>query len=108
MGLDTTSNNTKDIFIGPPKKVASRIARLLVMKQDNVLSERKSWSNLTITIIKGTCDVVCEEISKRLCTGDVFRIDPNKEHFIKSLTHLRAVVSFDTYCGFENGEEISE
>lgn len=83
------------IYIGPPESYSNRIARLLTMKRSQVLPDRTSWSNMTITMVSGCCQVELEDEVWELKKHAHLNIPANVSHRIQALTDLRAVITFE-------------
>jgi len=66
-----------------------------IVKASHQIPERQSWSNMTLTIIRGACEVIIDQKTVRLETGSCHKISAHVEHQIKALVDLRAVVGYD-------------
>lgn len=91
--LSTSIRNP--VEIGPPVHIASRTGRMVVMKQGAQLSDRKSWSNMEIILLRGKCDVVVNDTTHSLSPGIPFQIPAHVEHQLVAQSETKAVVTFD-------------
>lgn len=83
------------VFIGSPVRFSSRISRRLLIQKSHCVSERRSWSNMSITIISGKCRIEMEEKSYVVSAREHFSVPANVDHRIVAITDVRAIVSFD-------------
>lgn len=86
----------KPIAISEPVQFATRVSRMVTIKASHMLSDRKSWSDMTILVISGSGILTVGEEVWQLSARETFQIPPHCEHRIEAETNLRMIVSFDT------------
>ena len=86
---------SKPIVISEPVQFATRVSRMVSIKASHVLSERKSWSDMTILVISGSGILTVEEEVWQLSARETFQIPPHCEHRNEAETNLRMIISFN-------------
>lgn len=92
---DSYPTTKADVMIGPAFRFASRIARKIAIPKACSLPERNAWSNMTLTVITGSCRVEMEQETHVLKANESLNIPPHHEHRIIADSDLRAIVIFD-------------
>ena len=59
------------------------------------ISERRAWSNMTLTVISGICRVEMESGDVLVKDSESIEIQSHVEHCLFAVTAVRAIVSFD-------------
>ena len=83
------------VVIGPPTRFSSRISRKLMIRKLHSISERRAWSNMTLTVISGICRVEMECGDVLVKDSESIEIQSHVEHCLFAVTAVRAIVSFD-------------
>lgn len=83
------------VAISDPIRFSSRISRLLVIKASHALSERSSWSDMKIRVLRGQCRIEMQDDVIKLSDGMELPIPANRAHRIVAETDFRAVVTFE-------------
>ena len=84
------------VVISEPVKFATRVSRMVSIKASHSLSERKSWSSMTILVIRGCGEIRIDGEVHELVSGATLLVPPNCDHSIKAKSDLRLIVSFDS------------
>lgn len=85
------------VVIGPPTRFSNRVARKVSIRKGHSLSERRAWSNMTLTVISGTCQLVMDNQQVDLNPNDTFQIPLHIDHKIIGLSDVRIIVAFDAF-----------
>ena len=88
-------SSSSPVAVGQPVRFASRVSRSVFIRARHELSDRKSWSNLTLTVIHGTCRVVTENHQWLLGAEETVELPAHCEHRLIAESDVRAVVTFD-------------
>ncbi|MEM7454630.1 MAG: hypothetical protein AAF456_09800 [Planctomycetota bacterium] len=83
------------VVIGPAVRVASRIARKVVMRKTAVLEHRRSWCNMEVIVLRGDCAIELDGETQELISHGSLRIPPEVEHRIVARSDVHLIVSFD-------------
>ena len=83
------------VVIGPPTRFANRISRKISIRKSNSISERRAWSNMTLTVISGNCRIEIGEECVELDESAALEIPAHVDHRILALSDVRAIVTFD-------------
>ncbi len=84
-----------DVVIGPTECYGTRASKKLWLKKGCELAERAAWSEMTITIISGSCTIEMNSKVHQLKLHDELSIAANIEHRIVACDDLRAILTFD-------------
>ena len=92
----TSSELGASVVISEPVKFATRVSRMVSIKAAHSLSERKSWSSMTVLVIRGCGEILIDGEFHELVAGTTLLVPPNCDHSIKAKSDLRLIVSFDS------------
>ena len=90
-----SDDSSNPISISEPMRFSSCVSRLLSIKSSHALSERSSWSDMTIMVLRGQCRVEMDDEVALLSEDMELQIGPNRKHRIVAESDLRAVITFD-------------
>ncbi|MEL7499767.1 MAG: hypothetical protein AAFN77_19345 [Planctomycetota bacterium] len=92
---DKSNKIEQAVAIGMPERFGRRVSRKLAIKKGHKLSERVSWSNMSIAVISGICLVQCSGKVAEVQVGQALHIQANDPHEIQAVSDCRAIVTFD-------------
>ncbi|MDG1872466.1 MAG: hypothetical protein P8J27_01045 [Mariniblastus sp.] len=98
---------TPSVVIGPLTRFSNRASRKLSIRKSFFIRERSAWSNMTLTIISGTCRVEIAGQSKLINAGEFLEIPPHVAHRLVAMTDVRAIVTFDALACTESEKQKS-
>ncbi len=85
---------TNPVVIGQPIRYASRVAKIVSIKETHAISDRVSWSDVEVTPIGGECAVTFAGATVTLQAKESVTIPAMVEHTIEAISDSRLVVSF--------------